>query len=438
MRYSDVLELDVFLEDVIEPIGRLSRTDDGDMSFRYLSDNPRHRISLSLPMQDEPFRDAPTRAFFSNLLFENAQRDQVMQRHGLDYSDIVGLLRYLGRDCPGAISIVPKGAGPAKQPGRLSSDYDLLDNGMLLRIMQSLRDHQRLPDGTNDPSPLAGIQGKIAVTQFEDGRLALPRAGLNVPTTHILKVPRAREMHMVVHEHILMQIASDVLDHPVARTSVIGDGDLQGLLVTRYDRLVESGAVHRIHQEDFCQALGLGSSLKYQRNGSETAIFSAKAVGRLLTACENPGRARQAFLEVTLVNLLLGNTDNHAKNHALIYRGDRPELAPFYDIVPTLLDPEVTHQLSFDIGNAKVTDDITEADILVLVEDLGYRRMTPALRGRLHEITEKVVDQIPRMSGPALKRIGDVICEQAKWVAPALGSKTDIPVGDLIVINRPD
>ncbi len=90
---------------------------------------------------------------------------------------------------------------------------------------------------------------------------------------------------------------------------MLGEGDLQGLLVTRFDRICVGTTVHRLHQEDFAQALGLGPHLKYQRNSLDGHRFEARSVGGLLAQTANPGRARQAFLEVTLVNLLLGNTD---------------------------------------------------------------------------------------------------------------------------------
>lgn len=436
-----MLELDVFIEGFEEPIGLLRRHSEGNMSFEYAIDDPRCRISISMPVRDKRYGDSITRGFFSNLLFENTQRDQAMQKHGLDFEDIVGLLFHLGRDCPGAISVVPKGSGPAKAPGNLETDYDELDDDQLHEIMVSLRDHRRLPDGTKDPSPLAGVQGKIAVTMLENGRLALPKSGLNVPSTHILKVPRINEMRMVQHEHVLMQIAAGILDHPVAETNIIEQGEVQGLLITRYDRRIEGSRVRRIHQEDFCQALGLGPSLKYQRGAEGVRVFNAKAVGELLKSCSNPGKARQAFIEGTILNLLLGNIDNHAKNHSLLYTGnqsdDRPELAPFYDIVPTIIDSSVVHQLSFDIGAAQMTDEITSEDIAAFAADLGYRRVTPALSKRLQKITQAVIDEKPHMSGPALKRIGDVIAEQSRWIAPAVGLQTELPSGDLIVIRRP-
>jgi serine/threonine-protein kinase HipA len=96
--------LDVFLEGVTWPVGRLTSHDDGSTGFRYLRADLPYPMSQSLPVRDAPYGDASTRAFFANLLFENAQRDQVMQRHGLAYGDTVGLLFHLGRDCAGAIS----------------------------------------------------------------------------------------------------------------------------------------------------------------------------------------------------------------------------------------------------------------------------------------------------------------------------------------------
>jgi len=431
------LDLDVFLEAHPEPIGRLTRLNDGATGFRYLTDALPHPLSVSLPLRAEPFTDTETRGFFANLLFENAQREQVMQRHGLDFSDIVGLLEHLGADCPGAVSCVPVGAGPAKTPGDLLTDYDQIDGDALKRIMISLRDRRRVPDDTRDPSPLAGVQGKIALARLPDGRFALPKRGLNVPTTHILKVPRPGEMTSVAQEHLVMQLMGELQRHPVAETAPMGEGDLQGLLVTRFDRVVTGTTVRRLHQEDFAQALGLGPQLKYERNGQGARRFCAEAVGRLLRATDQPGRTRQAFLEVTLANLMLGNTDNHAKNHALLYTGPRPSLAPIYDVLPVLIDDQVTHQLAFDIGNAQMTDEITRADLDAFIRALGFPRATPALLNRLRQIVAAAVERIPEMSGPVRKRIGDAMAEQTHALAEALELSIDIPERDLVFLNRP-
>lgn len=431
------LNLDVFLEGISLPVGELSRLDDGSCTFRYLTEAVPHPLSMSLPIRDEPFNDLQTRSFFSNLLFENAQRDRVMQRHGVDFGDVVGLLAYLGADCPGSISCVPKGNGPAKLPGDLQQDYDALDDRQLKQIMVSLRDYRRVPDETGDPSPLAGVQGKIALAQLPDGRFALPKPGLNVPTTHILKVPRPGEMTTVDQEHLLMRIIADLQSHPVAETSMLGEGDLRGILVTRFDRSVEGDHVRRIHQEDFAQALGLGPQLKYERNGTPGRRFDAAAIRSVLDGTRVPGRSRQAFIEVTIANLLLGNTDNHAKNHALLYTGQWPEFAPVYDVAPILIDDQVLHQMSFNIGGAAMTDEITRSDIEAFALALGFPRMTSPLLQRLKNIVSAAASMIGNMQGPVRKRIGDAIAEQAKWLSAALDYNVDIPERDAVIINRP-
>lgn len=266
------LDLDVFLERVDEPVGRLSRARDGTTSFRYLTDALPHPVSL--PLQAEPFADHTTRSFFSNLLFENAQREHVAERHGLDQDDVVGLLEHLGEDCPGSICCVRVGNGPAKQPGDLAADYDALGVEDLVRIMASLRDHRRLPEGLGDPSPLAGVQGNIALARLPDGRFGLPKAGLNVPTSHILKVPRPGEMSAVEQEHQLMRIMAEVQPHPVAGTRVFGEGDLRGLLIERFDRVVDGTSIRRIHQEDFHQP-----ALTRSRPGPGNPLFASSGAG---------------------------------------------------------------------------------------------------------------------------------------------------------------
>jgi serine/threonine-protein kinase HipA len=432
-----MLQLDVYLEDIGAPIGKLSRSEAGEVSFRYLTDDLPYPISQSLPVREESFGDVEARDFFDNLLFENELRDQTMQRYGIAQSDIVGLLYHLGQDCPGAISVVPEGSEPGKRLGDLAANYKTLSDDDLIGIMQSLRDHRRMPADSDDPSPLAGVQGKLALTVLPDGRYALPEKGSGAPTTHILKVPRPMDMRLVDHEHILMSIADDLLDHPVSETKIVGEGALRGLLITRYDRVIEAGKVRRVHQEDFCQALGIGPQLKYQRNGVPGRMFNAQRVGEVISVCAAPAQARAAFFEGTIVNLLLGNTDNHAKNHSLLYTADRPTLAPFYDIVPTLIDDQVTHQLSFDIGGAQMTDDITVADLKQFALDLGYRNYSAPMRKRLEHLTTKVVEIIPELGGPARKRLGDAFAEQASAISKALAMDLAVPERDMVQVNRP-
>ncbi|MBZ4689145.1 MAG: type toxin-antitoxin system HipA family toxin [Cereibacter sp.] len=445
--------LDVYLDAVEEPIARLSSRPDGEMSFAYVTNDLPHPISASLPVREAPFGDVVTRGFFSNLLFENEMRDQVMQRHDLSSTDVVGLLYHIGTDCPGSISCVPVGEGPGKRPGVLSRDYEPLDGsplipadlttvaaplevtGELKRIMISLRDNRRLPPDTDDPSLLAGVQGKIALTRLDDGRLALPKPGSGAPSTHILKIPKAAHMSSVRREHLAARLMAGIQKHPVAQTCVIGEGVLQGLLIERFDRHLEGEHVCRIHQEDFCQALGLGEYLKYERNGTPPRAFTAEGIGRLLNGAQLPGQARLAFFEITIANILLGNSDNHAKNHALLYTDRKPVLAPAYDIYPVLLD-DVTHEMSFNIGKARMADEVVKSDLDLFMKAIGARSFGRPSQLRCAALVEAAIAAAAALPQPACKRLVDVIRRQAHHLSKNAGLWIEVPEFDNVPVNR--
>ena len=237
--------VDVHMEGEDRPIGLLLSDDQGVLTFGYSTDASRS-LSLSLPVREEPYSDIEARIFFDNLLPEGTQIDNVIARQGLSRSDIAGLLFHLGKDCPGAISCVPKGEGPGKKPGRFDKDYEHLSDTDLGDIVISLRDNRRLPAETNDPSPLAGVQGKIAITRMPDGSFSIPRTGSGAPTTHILKVPRAGEDALVDHEKVLMDIAGNAFTGEVAKTEALNINGVSGLLVSRFDRDVDETSCKRL------------------------------------------------------------------------------------------------------------------------------------------------------------------------------------------------
>ncbi|MER5173088.1 HipA domain-containing protein [Thioclava kandeliae] len=433
-----MLALDVHLEGVAGPVAELARDDHGRTSLRYLREDLPHPLSLSLPVREAPYGDAQTRGFFANMMFENNQQlDQVLARYRLERSDFVGLLEHLGSDCPGAISVGPKGQGGAKIPGDMSRDYDPLTPEDLHQIIADLRDRRPPLGQRKDPSPLAGVQGKLALTRLSDGRFALPKAGRRVPTTHILKVPRASEMALVGQEQAAMALLARLVDHPVAQTEILGEGELRGLLVTRFDRHIHGETLHRIHQEDFAQALGLPPLLKYTRNAGPGARFDAEAMGRIIAACASPGAARLALFTLTMANLLLGNSDNHAKNHALLWQGPRPDLAPAYDVLPIIMDREVTHELAFPIGHARLLDEVTHSDLDQFARALGMRRITAALQGRIRSLLGTAFEAHALMRGPQSKGLRDVIAEQGSHLAQLFAYDDPIPEGDLVPLNRP-
>lgn len=406
--------LSVWMDGFPTPAGRLARTSHGDTAFVY---EPEYAaaggaaLSLSMPLADEAFGDVETRAFFANLLPENAQLQRVMEREGLARDDIVGLLKHLGADCAGSVSCLPLDAPPIKSPGVLSEDYESLDDRALLRIAKSLRDERRLPAEVADPSPVAGVQSKVAITVLQDGSFALPRHGSRVPTTHILKVPGRRDARDTRNEEAAAILAAAAgLD--VSVPTAIKIGEVDALLIERFDRQVQNGLVSRIHQEDFAQALGLPSELKYQRRGQPGRWFDVTAAVSVLDRTRDPQMARLAFLKATLFNLCIGNTDNHAKNHGLLYdTPGAPRFAPLYDLLPIRLSKDFTHELAFRIGAATYFDAMTTADLLDFFFEMGVDEgdLDLLLDGEIVPLIKALERASPRLKSSGLKPFNDLL-----------------------------
>lgn len=368
--------LDVYMDGQPSPAGSLRTLDSGSTEFRYaegyLDQEGGFPLSLSMPLTPDPFGDVATRAFFENLLPENDQMRRVMAQQRIDRGDFVGLLAHLGADCPGALSCVPEGAGPVKNPGILVSDYDPLDLETVTEFVRRMAHGQALPDEVRDPSPVAGFQQKMAISRLADGTFALPRPGTGAPTTHILKTPQVHDQRDASLEQA-SAILARLAGLSVVVPEVLELGGHPSLLIERYDRIETAGVVYRVHQEDFAQALGLPATLKYERTGTPERSFNTRAIHGLLLQTAAPIVAIREFLKLTLFNACVGNADNHAKNHSLIYSsGPVPHLAPAYDLLPTRLDPDLVSEMGFHIGAAPAVADVTAMDVAMLLAAFGF------------------------------------------------------------------
>lgn len=418
--------LNVWLEASAAPIGKLLSGDDGSLAFAYESDwlvNPAtHALSLSLPLREEPFGDLPTRAWFDNLLQENQQIRQMLNREGIAREDIAAVLVVIGADCAGAVSVLPLDSPPIKRPGVLDDDYDLLDDTALKTLVWRLKQGLSLPDELRDPSPITGFRDKFSLTMIPEQGFAIPKQGSGAPTTHILKIPDPAHPHEARDEACVTELARQCsLRVGENLASQVMEQDI--LLITRFDRIITEGCVYRIHQEDFAQALGLPPLLKYERNGREGRRFDAVAIGSILAATAQPVRAREFFIKATLFNLLIGNSDNHAKNHALFHLpGQRaPEMAPLYDLVPVQTVDGFRNDFSFRIGQATRPDELSRDDIMTFATEVGIpangapvimKRIAKDLVARLAALSADLPSEmqaLKSMIGDQSGRITDIL-----------------------------
>ena len=268
-------------------------------------------------------------------------------------SDTYGLIRALGRDCAGAVVIQPADDPALAHPTTLTAQ--LLSNDEVGDLVANLR---AAPLGVSDRVriSLAGVQEKLLLTRLPDGAWGRPVDG--TPSTHILKPEIARFPSTVENEVFCMRVAKH-LGLAVANVETMVINGRKLIVVERYDRIVhQSGSVERLHQEDFCQALGLLPDKKYEPDGGP----SLKRIAEILQAAAVPDSVETLLRAVTL-NVLIGNGDAHGKNFSLLHDPSGAlRLAPLYDLMSTLYYED--DRLAMYIDNVHRTNRVT-ADRIV-------------------------------------------------------------------------
>lgn len=393
-----------------------------DWTFGYLAaaagaSHPRAlSLSLSMPWREEPYRGAVVRNWFCNLLPEGAVRDAVVARLRLPQRDDFALLAAIGGECAGAVSVYgDRAAATHATPG--DSDIDAL----LARQGDFAGEGAWSLIGAPRRLSLAGAQDKLAVIRESGGRLRLPLEG--EPSTHILKPDSRRFIGLRDLEALGLAVAQGVGLETAAAT-LVEAGGRPALLVERYDRQRGAdGVLSRLHQEDFCQALGYPGELKYEAGGGP----SLAACAALLRRHALGATALQALLDWAIFNVVIGNADAHAKNLSLLHPPAGPaRVAPLYDLVPTIVLPEslVERELALRIGGATRIDAITADDWRQFARACGYG--AKFVLERVRTLAQAVIGQLPRSAASIIEHGGDptrlqravaVLTEHAKRVS---------------------
>ena len=332
-------------------VGTLSQIE-GRLGFAYApaATTP---LSQSLPIRSEPFDDRASRPFFAGLLPEGGKRKQIAKTLQISTQNDYALLDSLGGECAGAVTLLEPGQLP--HPPGAPREVRWLDHAQLLQVLDEmpLRPMRAGEDGLR--LSLAGAQDKLPVVWDADGlRMGLPLNGS--PSSHILKPPIAGIDGSVFNEAFCMALAG-ALKLDVARTQIqaITDGEQQRhyLLVERYDRQTDATKLphlptQRLHQEDFCQALGIVSEHKYQNEGGPGL---AQAFALVRSATRPSALHTLKVLDFVVFNALIGNHDAHGKNFSLLYTLAGAVLAPLYDALCTAAYPTLTEKMAMKIGS---------------------------------------------------------------------------------------
>ena len=367
-----------------ELVGRLTQDRGGDLGFAYDADwvrRPEARaLSVSLPKREQRYRRRACRPFFAGLLPDEGQREAVARVLGVSPGNDFALLERLGGEVAGALELLPPGESPESPTVRPQPEP--LDDDELVRLLATLPTRPLLAGETNLRLSLAGAQSKLPVV-LAGGAVALPAKGQ--PTTHILKPPPERFPGATENEAFSMRLAASVgLD--VAGVEPRSVSGRTFLLIERYDRSrTPEGDVRRVHQEDFCQALGVYPERKYASEGGP-GFRDCFALLRRVSA--RPAVDVLKLLDAAILNLVIGNADAHGKNYALLYDAAGPRLAPLYDLLSTVAWPELSPRLAMRIGRRATLAEMNPRAWSAFAAGGGLGM--PLVRRRVAELTERV------------------------------------------------
>ncbi|MCW5556571.1 MAG: type II toxin-antitoxin system HipA family toxin [Verrucomicrobiae bacterium] len=338
VRRRQVRALEVWMNG--ERVGRWSLPARGSHEFRYEPswlDSPHARpISLTFPLRPaaEPYRHG-VESYFDNLLPDRRElRERIQRRFRTPSSDAFDLLREIGRDCVGALQLLPEGEEPAQPTENMGHRLSNAKVAQTLAAVLGNTLFQGEGGGDDFRISIAGAQEKTALLWH---RGAWHRPTGATPTTHIFKlplgvVPEGIDLSTSIENEWLCARILKAYDIPVAACRIATFGEYRTLIVERFDRKLSSDKSRwlRLPQEDFCQATGTRPALKYETEGGP----GIRRILDILRGSERAEEDRRDFLRTQLVFWLLAAMDGHAKNFSLfLLPGGSFRLTPRYDVL---------------------------------------------------------------------------------------------------------
>ena len=379
-----------------ERVGILSQATSGLLQFSYdqawLKKPGATILSRSLPLQDQVFPGNKARPFFAGLLPEEQPRKTIAKILGISDTNDFAMLARIGGECAGAVSLLPEGGVPTDPK---DTRHRELTKSELIQIIDELPSRPLMAGEEGLRLSLAGAQDKLPII-LHNNKIGLPLAGS--PSTQILKPEPSNFPGLATNEVVSMILARTVgLNTPKVEYRLIGNKPC--ILIQRYDRVTaENGITTRIHQEDFCQALGLPPERKYQAEGGPTL---SDCISLLQNWSTTPVLDIPHFINGQIFNVLIGNTDAHGKNFSLLYSGGKQMLAPYYDLVSTLAWPNLSRNLAMKIGGCKSVNAFTIGDWKKMAKknSLGW----PMIRERMVKICHSVLTELDEVQAQTVK-----------------------------------
>lgn len=370
-------------------LGQISRDPRGRLQFAY-ADSWRASpgsfpLSLSMPLLVGTYPHGVIEPWLWGLLPDNeAVLDRWGRRFHVSPRNAFALLSAVGEDCAGAVQLLR----PERVEPVLSGRDDAIewlsesDIAERLRLLRSDQAAWRIARDVGQFS-LAGAQPKTALL-FDGRRWGIPSG--RTPTTHILKPPITGFDGHAENEYFCLVLAR-LLGLPAAAATVQAfDGEI-AIVVERYDRLRTPDGIHRLHQEDLCQALGLPPTKKYQAEGGPTPAGMIEIVRSRSTAALDDA---WTLARALILNWLIAGTDAHAKNFSMLIAAGEVRLAPLYDLASTLA-------YDFDPLKLRLANRIGGAYEIEAIGPRQWRRFAAEVRLPAERVIDACLDMAGRL-----------------------------------------
>ena len=363
-------------------------------------------ISMSLPTSASAFSDRQCRPFFDGLLPEGQARRIIAYDLAIPEADTFAMLAVLGRECAGALAVLPEGEEPL--PAASANPLPELSRAEIDTLIVNLR-FEPFGSGAGLRVSLGGVQEKLLLTDLSaaigtmgtrhetEKRWVLPTGA--VASTHVLKPEIAGLLGNVSNEALCLRFAA-LVGVAAATCEIATFADRQVLVVQRFDRTKGiGGVIERMHQETACQALAVpvaSVTRKYQDAGGPTL----QDIARMLLRWADPSCLEQ-LLKQCAIHALVGNADAHAMNFSFVLSpAGEVSVAPMYDVFSTIAYPHLTTTPGMFIGGCRDIRSVTRLDLLdeAVSWGLSSQRATEILESVFAEAQkslENALEEVP-------------------------------------------
>ena len=325
-----------------ERVGIWSLPARGGQEFSYDDSWLRSRqfrpLSLSLPagLGATRLTGSAVESWFDNLLPDSEViRRRAQTRFQTASTSAFDLLAAVGRDCAGAVQLLPPDQEPSgieRIEAKPLSDQEI---GRRLRAVTAAPAPGSLgPESDQLRLSVAGAQEKTAFL-WHNNQWCLPLG--STPTTHLFKLPMGVigegqiDFSSSVENEWLCSRLLKAFGLPVASTEMASFDGERCLIVQRFDRRLHATGAYwlRLPTEDFCQATSTPARNKYENNGGPGMVTIAE-----LLAQSSERSDLSTFFKAQVLFKMLRAIDGHAKNFSLFLNsGGRFQLTPLYDVL---------------------------------------------------------------------------------------------------------